>query len=133
MPTEPPYDIPPEMRDFAEKSVDQARKAFDGFMDAAYRASGALDRNSDTAQASALELGRKAMGYAEQNVASALDFAGRLVNARDPAEIMALQAEFLRLQIARFGEQAKDLGETVSGASHKPSTSEPPGSQKGRR
>jgi phasin len=115
MVTEPPYEIPPEMRDFAEKSVDQARKAFDGFMDAAYRAAGTLDGGSGPATSGALEMGRKAMGYAEQNVASALDFAGRLVNARSPDEILALQAEFLKRQIEAFGEQAKDLGETVAG------------------
>jgi phasin len=114
MVSEPPYEIPPEMRDFAEKSVDQARKAFDGFMDAAYRAAGTLEKGSDVATSGALEMGRKAMGYAEQNVASALDFAGRLVNARSPDEILALQAEFLRRQIEAFGEQAKDLGETAA-------------------
>ena len=31
------YEIPPEMRDFAEKSVEQARKAIDGFMNAAQK------------------------------------------------------------------------------------------------
>ena len=115
----PNYEVPAEMRDFAEKSVDQARKAFDGFMDAAYRAAGSLERGQDVATAGALEMGRKAMGYAEQNVASALDFAGRLVNAKSPDEIMALQAEFLRRQIEAFGEQAKDLGDTAAGAAAK--------------
>ena len=31
-------EIPPEMRAFAEKSVEQARQAFDGFMSAAHHA-----------------------------------------------------------------------------------------------
>jgi phasin len=114
MPTEPPYEIPPEMRDFAEKSVDQARKAFDGFMDAAFRAAGEIERSSDVAHAGALEMGRKAMGFAEANVASALAFAGRLVNAASPDEILALQADFLKRQIETFGAQAKDLGSLAS-------------------
>ena len=33
------YEIPTEMRDFAEKSVDQARKAFESFIGAAQKAS----------------------------------------------------------------------------------------------
>ena len=33
-----PYEIPAEMRDFAEKSVEQARKAFEGFIGAAQKA-----------------------------------------------------------------------------------------------
>ena len=32
MSTPPNYEVPTEMRDFAEKSVDQARKAFDSFV-----------------------------------------------------------------------------------------------------
>ena len=39
----PSYEIPTEMRDFAEKSVDQARKAFDGFLGAAHKAVSAAD------------------------------------------------------------------------------------------
>ncbi len=31
------YEIPQEMREFADKSVEQARKAFDGFVGAAQR------------------------------------------------------------------------------------------------
>jgi phasin len=109
-----PYEIPTEMRDFAEKSVEQARKAFDGFMDAAYKAAGSLEGSTDAVHEGSKDLGRKAMGYAEQNVSSALEFASRLVNARDPQEIFQLQAEFVRSQIQSFGEQAKDLGATAA-------------------
>src|SRR6476659_145446 len=102
------FAIPPEMRDFAERSVEQAKKAFDGFMDAAYRAAGTLEGSSDAVHSGTKDLGRKAMSYAEQNVSSALDFATRLVNARDAQEILQLQAEFVRSQIQAFGDQAKD-------------------------
>jgi phasin len=98
------------MRDFAEKSVDQAKKAFDGFMDAAYKAAGTLEGSSDAMHSGSKDIGRKAMSYAEQNVASALDFASKLVNARDPQEFLQLQAEFLRKQMEAYGEQAKDIG-----------------------
>jgi S-adenosylmethionine:diacylglycerol 3-amino-3-carboxypropyl transferase len=32
------FEVPPEMRAFAEKSVEQARQAFDGFISAELRA-----------------------------------------------------------------------------------------------
>jgi len=32
------FEVPPEMRAFAEKSVEQARQAFDGFISAAHQA-----------------------------------------------------------------------------------------------
>jgi phasin len=109
-----PYEVPPEMRDFAEKSVDQARKAFEGFMNAAYKAAGSLEGSSDLVHSGAKDIGRKAMTYAEQNVGAALDFAARLVNARDPQEILQLQSEFIRSQVQAFGEQAKDIGSTAT-------------------
>ena len=115
MTTNPPgYEIPTEMREFAEKSVDQARKAFDGFMGAAFKAAGSLEGSTDVVQTGARDIGRKALSYAEQNVAAALEFATRLVSARDPQEILALQSEFIRSQLQTFGEQAKDIGSTAT-------------------
>ena len=115
MTTKPPgYEIPTEMREFAEKSVDQARKAFDGFMGAAFKAAGSLEGSTDVVQTGTRDIGRKALSYAEQNVAAALDFATRLVSARDPQEILALQSEFIRSQLQTFGEQAKDIGATAT-------------------
>ncbi len=37
------FEIPPEMRALAEKSVEQARQAFDGFISAAHRAVSAFE------------------------------------------------------------------------------------------
>jgi phasin len=115
-----PYDIPPEMREFAEKSVDQARKAFDGFMEAAHKAAGTIEGSTEIMQGNAKDLGRKAMSYAEQNVAAALDFAQRLVNARDPQEIVRLQAEFVKAQVQAFGQQAKDISLAAAKFASKP-------------
>ena len=61
-----------------------------------------------------MDFGRKALTYAEQNVAAALDFAGRLVNAKDPQEVLQLQSEFIRAQLQTFAEQAKDIGAAAS-------------------
>jgi phasin len=108
------YEIPAEMRDFAEKSVDQAKKAFDGFMVAAYKAAGTIEGSTEIVQSGAKDISRKALTYAEQNVAAALDFAGRLVNAKDAQEVMSLQSEFIRAQLQTFAEQAKDIGSTAS-------------------
>ena len=54
------YEIPNEMRDFAEKSVDQARKAFDGFLGAAQKAVSAADSQTINAQANSRDLAEKA-------------------------------------------------------------------------
>ena len=50
--TTPNYEIPTEMRDFAEKSVEQARKAIDGFMSAAQKTVDTFEGSANTVQAS---------------------------------------------------------------------------------
>ena len=108
-----PYQVPGEMRDFAEKSVDQARKAFDGFMGAAQKAVGQADGTSGPLHANAKAMTEKAMTYAQDNVSAAFDLAQKLVKAKDFTEVLALQSEFAKSQMAAFQEQAKTLGEAV--------------------
>lgn len=104
------YEIPTEMRDFAEKSVAQARKAFEGFMGAAHKATGTLDSTTAAVQTQAKDLGVKAVSYAEQNITAAFDHAERLTRAKDIHEVLALQAEFVRTQMANIQAQAKEFG-----------------------
>ena len=44
------FEIPREMRTFAEQSVEQARKAFDGFMTAAQKAASSIEGQASAAQ-----------------------------------------------------------------------------------
>ena len=108
-----PYEVPAEMRDFAEKSVDQARKAFDGFVGAAQKAAGSVEGRAASATHTAKEMGEKAMGYAQANVNAAFDLAQKLVKAKDLTEVMSLQAEFVQSQMANIQTQAKELGTIV--------------------
>jgi phasin len=110
------YDVPPEMRDFAEKSVEQARKAVDGFMSAAQKTVGTLESTAETAQASTKDLARKTFTYAEQNIAAAFDLAQRLIRAKDPQEALQLQAEFVRSQFSSLQSQMKEFGTMAQGA-----------------
>ena len=104
------YEVPSEMRDFAEKSVEQARKAFEGFMGAAQKAAGAMDGAPFPVPAQMKDMGAKAMGFAETNVKAAFDLAQKLVHAKDMQEVLALQSEYLRAQMAAIQEQARELG-----------------------
>ena len=54
------------------------------------------------------------MRFAEQNVTSSFEFAEKVVRAHDVQEVMRLQAEFIKSQIASMSEQAKELGETAT-------------------
>ncbi len=112
----PGLEIPPEMRAFAEKSVEQAKTAFDNYMDQATKAMGAVESQSDAATTGARDVGRQALGFAEENVAAAFAFAEKLVRARDPQEIMQLQTEFAKETMQKLAEQSKAMGEQVQSA-----------------
>ncbi|HEX8666138.1 MAG TPA: phasin [Beijerinckiaceae bacterium] len=112
----PKYDVPPEMREFAEKSVEQARKAVDGFLGAARKTADTLESSATTVQSSGKEAVRKTFSYAEQNIAAAFDLAQRLVRAKDVQEAMQIQAEFARSQFAAMQSQMKEFGSMVQDA-----------------
>lgn len=107
-----PFEIPNEMRDFAERSVDQARKAFEGFLGVAQRASGVLGDQAKT-PAGARSVSAHVLAYTERNVNAAFDLAEKLVRAKDPQEALALQSEYLKTQLAALQEQTRELASVV--------------------
>ena len=110
------YEVPTEMRDFAEKSVEQARKAFDGFLSAANKAVDTVQGSTATAQSSASDATKKTLSYAEQNVAAAFDHAQKLVRAADLQEAFQLQSEYARSQFAAIQAQMKEFGDLAQSA-----------------
>jgi phasin len=118
----PNYDIPPEMRDFAEKSVEQARKAMDGFIGAAQKTVDTFEGSATTVQASAKDMTRKTFSYAEQNIAAAFELAQKMVRAKDVQEAMQAQAEFVRSQFEAMQTQMKEFGSLAQSAIKQPTS-----------
>jgi len=107
MSTTPQFEIPTDMRKMTEQSMEQVRSAINGYLQFFQRAiPGNVMGGS--------ELSNKVLGYAELNVASAFEFAQRLVQVRDVDELTKLQMEFVRGQMQAITEQAKDLSETAT-------------------
>jgi phasin len=115
-----PFQIPNEMRAFAEKSVEQAKQAFDGFMSAAHQTVSTLEGQAATARKGAKDVSEKAIDFAGQNIASSFEFAQKVVHAKDVKEILDLQASYMRSQMQVLAEQAKELGETTTKAATDP-------------
>jgi len=105
------FAIPNEMRAFAEQSVTQARKAFDGFIQAANQAMGQLHDHAQAAQSGATEIAHKSMSYAE---AATFEYAQKLMHAKDASEVMALQSEYLSRQMQVLSTQVQDLGKSAA-------------------
>lgn len=108
------FEIPAEMREFAEKSVEQAKQAFDGFIAATQHAVGTAETQAKNMQSGARQAGQLAIGFAERNVSASFDFAQRLLKAKDPKELAELQAEYVKSQIAALTQQAKELSEQAA-------------------
>ena len=110
------FDVPTQMRQFAEQSVEQAKKAVDGFLTAAQKTATALETQANTAQSGAKDVREKVMSFAEQNIANSFEFAQKLVRAKDLQDMLAIQQEFVRAQMQSMQEQAKDLGSAATKA-----------------
>ena len=108
------FEIPEQMRDFAEKSVDQARKAFDDFMNVTQQAVSKVEDSASAVQTGTSDVNRKALSFAEEQVDAAFKFAQEMVRAKDLEELMALQQNYLRRQMETLGEQARDISDTAS-------------------
>ena len=108
--------IPAEMRDFAERSVVQARKAFEGFMGAVHKTTENMESATGAATgpgAGMKDVGAKAVAFAESNVNAAFDLAEKLVHAKDVQEVLALQTEYLKKQMEAVQQQAMEMGDVV--------------------
>lgn len=114
-----PYEVPAQMRELAERNVEQARKAFDGFIGAARKAVEAAPGSAGFAPFNAQDIGLKAIAYADNNVSAAFDLAQKLVNAKDLTEVMHLQSDFLKSQMAAFQTQFKEMGAAAQDATAK--------------
>jgi len=104
-----PFEIPADMRALAEKSVAQAKEAFEIFISAAQHAVSAAESQAANARAGAKEVGELAMVYAERNIASSFDFARQLLQAKEPKDVLALHTEYVNTQMAALTDQAKEL------------------------
>ena len=105
----PQFEIPTDMRKMTEQSMQQVRTAMNGYLQFFQRGVPSIVMGSS-------ELSNKVFGYAERNVASAFEFAQKLVQVRDVQDFVRLQTDFIHAQMQATTEQAKDLSETATKA-----------------
>ncbi len=116
-----PFEIPNELRDFADRSVEQARKAFEGFLTVAQRAAGVATEAATTPQG-VKAVSAQVLTFTEQNMNAAFELAHKLVRAKDAQEAMTLQSDYVKAQLAALQTQAKELGALVQKSMTPPSS-----------
>jgi phasin len=100
--TESKLEVPAELRDLAEQTIDQAEKAFGMFFDAA-------SKSIATIPSPATDISKQALSLTEQNIKSAFEHARKLVHATDLHEAMRIQSEFLKSQFTNAGEHMRQI------------------------
>jgi phasin len=110
------FEMPKEMRSMAEASFDQARKAFENFHSRAQQTAAKIEGQGATVRAGAKDIGAKAVGYAEKNIQASLDYAEKLLHAKDLTDVMRLHSEYVQNQMRTLAEQASEMGQLVSRA-----------------
>jgi len=107
--SEAKLEVSAELRNLAEKTIEQAEKAFDMFF-------GAANNSMASIPSPTTEISKKGLSLAEQNIKAAFDHARKLVRATDVQEAMQLQTEFFKNQTTNAGEQMKQIADGIASA-----------------
>lgn len=113
----PMFEIPQQMRELAEKNIEQARAAYGQFMEAAMKAQAMMPANPMTAPIKDAQ--DRAMKFTQANLNASFDLAAALAKAKDPKEILELQTKYAQAQMQAFTTQTQELGKLVTDAAQK--------------
>jgi len=102
MPQNQPFEIPQQLRELAERNVEQARTAYGQLMDAMAQATGMW--------MSAMPSNERAIQFAKQNAEACFAAASELANAKDIQDLLAIQSRSAQTQMQAYALQAQELG-----------------------
>ena len=106
-----PFEVPEQMRAFAEKGVSQARDNYAKFKDAAETHNGTVEAVFSVFSSGAKEYSAKLMELMKDTTSANLDFAQALIAVKTPSEAMELWTAHARKQYETFTARAKELAE----------------------
>jgi phasin len=116
--TEPKLEVPAELRELVEKTIDQTERAFGMFFDAANKSVASMPTPGT-------EISKQTLSFTEQNMKAAFEHARRLVHATDLQQAMQIQSEFLRSQFTTAGEHMRQITGNVMSAAKDASKRQP--------
>jgi len=106
-----PFEVPEQMRAFAEKGVSQARDSYAKFKDAAETHNGTIEAVFTSANKGASAYSAKLLEFFKANTTTSLDFAQSLFGVKSPSEALELWTAHAKKQYETFTAQAKELAE----------------------
>ena len=106
-----PFEVPEQMRAFAEKGVSQARDHYAKFKDVAETHNGTIEAVFTSASKGYSEYSTKLMELMKANTTATLDFAQALIAVKSPSEAMELWTSHAKKQFEAFTAHTKELAE----------------------
>jgi hypothetical protein len=117
--------FPQAAREFAEKTLDQTREAYERSNRSLEAAIQNLEKSLDAAGQSTAALNRRIIDIAQRNLNLGFDLAKSLAGARNFSEIVELQAAYWRKQFDALTTQAEEVRNRLLGfGTAKPKTAE---------
>ena len=105
----PKMEVPAALREFAEKSVNQAKDNWEKMKAASEEASDLIEGSYATASKGAADYGLKVIEVSRANTNAAFDFATKLFTVKSLAEAVELSTSHMRKQFDTFSAQGKEL------------------------
>jgi phasin len=113
-----PFEMPQQLRELAEKNVEQARNSYGQFLDAMAKAatmwSSAIPQTEATSGFKAVQ--DRATRFAKQNTDACFNMATELAAAKDIQDIIGIQSRYAQIQMQAFATQAQELSRLVMSA-----------------
>jgi phasin len=106
-----PFEVPEQMRAFAEKGVSQARDSYAKFKDAAESHNGTIEAVFSTVSKGASEYSAKLMEIMKATTSANLDFAQELIGVKSPTQAVELWTTHAKKQFEAFTAHTKELAE----------------------
>jgi phasin len=105
----PKLEIPAAFREFAEKSVSQAKENYERMKSAAEEATDLLEGTYATASKGASDYGLKMIDAARTNTNAAFDFAAEVMTVKSFSDFVELSTGHARRQFEALTAQTKEL------------------------
>src|ERR1700676_3449659 len=106
-----PFEVPEQVRAFAEKGVSQARESYTKFKDAAETHNSTIEAVFTTATKGANDYSAKLLDMFKANTNATFDFAQELVGAKSLPQAMELWSAHAKKQVETITAQPKELAE----------------------
>jgi len=107
----PNMEVPPAFREFAEKSISQAKEGYDKMKANAEKATETLETTYAIASKGYADYGLKLIETARANSNAAYDLMGELMGVKSYADMVELTTAYMRNRFDALSAQTKELSE----------------------